>query len=160
LVVLEEEGRMYSFPAKEGVAKADLFGDLPAINPEVSRSSALTFHPRFAENRFVYTWNIIDPNGNRKDGTRIVRFRVTEDDPPRRDPGSAKVIISWPAGGHNGGNIRCGRDGMMYISTGDGTRRAPPDRGVTGQDISDLLSSVLRLDVDHPDQGKGYSIPK
>jgi putative heme-binding domain-containing protein len=160
LVVLEEEGKMYSFLAKGGVEKADLFGDLPAINPEVSRSSALAFHPRFAENRFVYTWNIIDPNGNRKDGTRIVRFRVTEENPPRLDPSSAKLIISWPSGGHNGGNIRFGPDGMMYISTGDGTRPDPPDRGVTGQDVSDLLSSVLRLDVDHPEEGKGYSIPK
>ena len=31
---------------------------------------------------------------------------------------------------------------------------------MTGQDCSDLLSSILRIDVDHPDPGKGYSIPK
>ena len=30
---------------------------------------------------------------------------------------------------------------------------------MTGQDCSDLLSSILRLDVDHPQPGKPYSIP-
>ena len=30
---------------------------------------------------------------------------------------------------------------------------------MTGQDCSDLLSSILRLDVDHPEPGKAYSIP-
>jgi uncharacterized repeat protein (TIGR03806 family) len=30
---------------------------------------------------------------------------------------------------------------------------------MTGQDCSDLLSSVLRIDVDHPETGKAYRIP-
>ena len=30
---------------------------------------------------------------------------------------------------------------------------------MTGQDCSDLLSSVLRIDVDHPEPGKAYRIP-
>ena len=30
----------------------------------------------------------------------------------------------------------------------------------TGQDISDLLGSILRIDVDHPDGSRPYSIPK
>lgn len=160
LVVLEENGRLLSFvPEAE---KADVFGELQAYHPEVSRSYALTFHPRFLENRFIYTWANFDLQGqdNREDGTRIIRFRVTETEPPTLDMASAKVIISWRAGGHNGGNLRFGPDGMLYLSTGDADKPDPPDSFVTGQDISDLLSSVLRLDVDHPEGDRAYSIPK
>ncbi len=162
LVVLEETGRMFSFVPGAGVDKADLFGELSAFDPETSRSYALVFHPRFAENRFVFTWIVQDLKGAdfRDDGTHIVRFRVTAESPPRLDLSSAKEIISWRAGGHNGGNLRFGPDGMLYISTGDAEKPDPPDSLVTGQDISDLLSSVLRIDVDHPDADRAYGIPK
>jgi len=162
LVVLEETGRMFSFVPGADVTKADAFGELTAFEPEVVRSYALTFHPSFAENRFVFTWLNLDQHGadNREDGTKIVRFRVTDENPPRLDLSSAKTIITWRAGGHNGGNLRFGPDGMLYISTGDATKPDPPDVNVTGQDISDLLSSVLRIDVDHTCGDKGYSIPK
>jgi putative heme-binding domain-containing protein len=162
LVVLQETGQMFSFVAKDGVEKAEPFADLTAVDPEVWRSFALTFHPRFAENRFVFTWLNFDPHGaaNLKDGSRIVRYKVTEENPPRIDLSTGKTIIMWPAGGHNGGNMRFGPDGMLYLTTGDGSRPDPPDGHVTGQDLSDLFSSVLRLDVDHPDGDKGYSIPK
>ena len=162
LVMLEETGRMFSFVPGADVTKADVFGELTAFEPEVVSSYALTFHPRFAENRFVFTWLNLDQHGaeNREDGTRIVRFRVTDENPPRLDFSSAKTIITWRAGGHNGGNLRFGPDGMLYISTGDATKPDPPDVSVTGQDISDLLSSVLRIDVDHTDGDEGYGIPK
>src|SRR2546421_405257 len=73
---------------------------------------------------------------------------------------SGEVIFSWLSGGHNGGNIRFGPDGMLYISTGDAESPDPPDGRNTGQDISDYLSSVLRIDVDHPEAGRPYGIPK
>src|SRR5262249_15350674 len=67
--------------------------------------------------------------------------------------------ITWLSGGHNAGCIQFGPDGYLYISTGDGGGPNPPDPLKTGQDISDLLSSVLRIDVDHADHGKGYRVP-
>src|SRR6267142_1627979 len=89
-----------------------------------------------------------------------MRFNVTGENPTRLDIKSGKVIYTWLSGGHNGGNIRFGPDGMLYICTGDGSPPDPPDKHVTGQDISDPLSSVLRIDVDHPDPGKNFGIPK
>ena len=162
LVVLEQSGNLFSFVPGAGAEKADLFGKMTDYLPGVTQSFALTFHPRFQENRFVFTWAVMDIKGQPlvENGTHIVRFRVTEESPPRIDPASAKVIITWAAGGHNGGNMRFGPDGMLYICTGDAAAPEPPDSLATGQDISDLLSSVLRIDVDHPSDGKAYGIPQ
>ncbi|MCC6235199.1 MAG: PQQ-dependent sugar dehydrogenase, partial [Verrucomicrobiales bacterium] len=81
-------------------------------------------------------------------------------EPPVVDPTTETVIIDWASGGHNGCTVAFGPDGTMFISTGDGASPDPPD-GVfhTGQDNSDLLSAVLRIDVDHPSGVRAYSIP-
>ncbi len=78
----------------------------------------------------------------------------------RKSTQAAKsFLFDWLSGGHNGCSLKFGPDKYLYISTGDGADPDPPDDMNTGQDISDLLSSVLRLDVDHPADGKAYSIP-
>src|SRR5262249_9170728 len=41
----------------------------------------------------------------------------------------------------------------------DAAEPTPPDPLDTGQDISDLLSSILRIDVEHRDAGRSYRIP-
>jgi uncharacterized repeat protein (TIGR03806 family) len=47
---------------------------------------------------------------------------------------------------------------MLYISAGDGTTDS--DTNLTGQKISDLVSGMLRIDVDRPAEGLGYSVPR
>src|SRR5207245_5201527 len=92
-------------------------------------------------------------------GSRVSRFRVSDSDPPRCDPLSEQVLITFLAGGHNGGDLKFGKDGYLYISTGDGASPNPPDALDTGQDLSDLLSSILRIDVDRTASGKLYRVP-
>ena len=67
------------------------------------------------------------------------------------------MILEWPTGGHNGGCIRFGPDGYLYLATGDGSGIA--DELQTGQKIDDLLGAILRIDVDRPSGEKPYSIP-
>ena len=169
-VVGENAGKLYSFPNNRDVAKADLFLDLTteihSWKPESKVSGVgavygLAFHPRFPTNRTCYVCYVLNgKNGEQlRDGTRVSRFRVTETIPPRCDPKSEEILITWLAGGHNGGDLHFGPDGFLYISAGDGADPNPPDRFDTGQDLSDLLSSILRIDVDHADPGKPYAVP-
>ena len=106
LVVMEEPGRLRSFVP--GTDKVDDFGNLAAFDAEIVRAYSITFHPRFAENRFAYVFAIQDLHGKeaRENGSHIIRFRVTGDNPPTLDIASGKIIFSWAAGGHNGGNVR------------------------------------------------------
>lgn len=94
-----------------------------------------------------------------KDGTSYVsRFQVAGEK-PKADPQSEEVILTWPAGGHNAGCLQFGTDGMLYISTGDGSGPNPPDGRTAAQDVSNLFGCVLRIDIRKKDDGKNYSVP-
>jgi putative heme-binding domain-containing protein len=172
LFVGEQAGKLYSFKPDPAARKTDLFLDLTTELKSWDKDGpvkgvgavyGLTFHPKFATNRYCYVCYVLDSkkDGEQlKDGSRVSRFRVTGTDPPRCDPRSEKVLITWLAGGHNGGDLKFGPDGYLYISTGDGSNPNPPDALDTGQDLGDLLSSVLRIDVDHEDKGKAYAVPR
>jgi putative heme-binding domain-containing protein len=167
----EQDGRIYSI-ANRPDAKAELFLDLVKDykrlkpHPGATRIEAiygLVFHPKFAENRYCYVCYTLqgkDGQKNLEDGTRVSRFRVTTTDPPRAEPESEQVVIAWLQGGHNGGDLHFGPDGCLYISTGDGAEPNPPDRLRAGQDMTRLLSKVLRIDVDHEESGRSYAVPK
>ncbi|MCI0360364.1 MAG: PQQ-dependent sugar dehydrogenase [Planctomycetaceae bacterium] len=172
LFIGEQAGVLHSF-VNEPDAKAELFFDLRTelttihLHPQaqgVESVYGLVFHPDFAMNRQCFVcYTLRGKKGgerNLADGTRVSRFTVTAADPPRIDPSSEEIVLTFPQGGHNGGDIHFGPDGMLYISTGDATSPNPPDDLNTGQDISDLLASILRIDVDRKDAGKNYAVPK
>ena len=162
LVVVERDGKLRSFRAEESTAATDLFGDLAHFDPELSECYGLTFHPKFSANRFAYVLAIAKTRRqqNRENGTKIIRFQVTNDPVPRLDLTTGRVIITWLQGGHNGGNLRFGPEGLLYFGAGDAGPAEPPDPFVTGQDISDLLASIMRIDVDRTDPGLASSIPR
>jgi glucose/arabinose dehydrogenase/mono/diheme cytochrome c family protein len=109
------------------------------------------FHPHFAENRFLYVgWN----DGKQ---TRVTRYTLSHSEPLQIVEHSALTIIEWDSNGHNGGAVAFGNDGMLYVTSGDGT--SDSDANLVGQRLDHLESKVLRIDVDHPDQGRAYSIP-
>lgn len=159
-MVAEQGGKLWTFDTTAGAAveTRDLALDIRSFHPKFAELLGFAFHPGFATNRFVFL-NYNEPQGP-PDGARIVRFTVASLNPPVLDPSTEKVILTWPSGGHNGCTLAFGNDGTLFISTGDGASPEPPD-GLhkTGQDIGDLMASILRIDVDHPSGDRAYSIP-
>jgi glucose/arabinose dehydrogenase len=117
---------------------------------------SVCFHPDYASNGFVYVFS----NGPRdapERRNRITRFTVGRQRPWRVDPESEQVVIEWKSAGHDGGDMTFGRDGLFYVTTGDGT--SDSDAWDSGQTLDDLLGSVLRIDVDRRDGDAPYGIP-
>ena len=157
LWVLELGGKLVSFAPKPDPASVDLAMDLAQARNPFAQALGMAFHPGFATNRFLYLVYVVrdrDPAG-----TRLSRFRVGPEDPPRVDPASEQLLLTWMGGGHNGSSLQFGPDGFLYVSTGDATAPEPPDGLQTGQNLDDRLSCILRLDVDRPSGTNTYSIP-
>jgi glucose/arabinose dehydrogenase len=126
----------------------------------------LAFHPAFADNgRFFvyYSAPLRDEALEEWDHTsHVSEFLVSEADPNLADPASERVVmqIDQPQFNHNGGTVAFGPDGYLYISLGDGggsndTGMGHPPLG-NGQDITTILGSILRIDVDGD---QPYAIP-
>lgn len=156
-VAVEKGGKIWSFKDAPDASAKDLLIDLKPEHPLLQYAYGIAFHPRWKENGHVF---LCYAYGDKvPDGTKLSRFKLTQQEPPVLDPKSETVLLTWRSGGHNGASLQFGPDGMLYVSTGDSEVPSPPDPLNTGQDISDLLSSILRIDVDHQENGKAYSIP-
>ena len=116
----------------------------------------LTFHPGYTANGLVFVFSN-GPTASSERMNRVSRYVVQRTPPFACDPGSETAIIEWRSAGHDGGDLAFGHDRMLYITTGDGT--SDSDTWDSGQDVTNLLAALLRIDVDHPAAGQPYSIP-
>jgi len=155
--LVEQRGPIFSFPNDSQTTSTNLVIDLKRALPEFRETYGLAFHPQFAKNRKVYLCYITKADVD--DCTRVSEFTLPDQQPLRIDPKSERIIITWRSGGHNGGSLKFGPDGMLYFSAGDSGPASPPDPIRTGQNLGDLMSAISRIDVDHPANGKLYSIP-
>src|ERR671916_85123 len=85
--------------------------------------------PDYGEDRYVYAYYTTEADN------RVVRFRMGETPEP--------ILTGIPVNTyHDGGRIKFGPDGMLYVSTGDAGETA------NSQDRSSLGGKILRIEPD------------
>ena len=130
-------------------------GDLVKIDNQEQGLLGLAFHPDYEQNgRFFVYYSHYSTNGDHF----LVEYKVSADNPNVADPDSARVLMTEedPFTNHNGGTLRFGNDGYLYLSMGDGGSAGDPYDNA--QDLSQVLGKILRFDVDT--QGsEPYGIP-
>lgn len=105
---------------------------------------SVAFHPRYVQNGRLFVH--YNPKG--KQLTRISEFRLPSDKLGSARAQEVRVLLEreQPYRNHNGGELAFGPDGKLYVGLGDGGAAGDPREN--GQDLSTLLGTVLRLDVD------------
>jgi len=125
----------------------------------------LAFHPNYATNGFFYV-NYTNTSGN----TVIARYSVSASDPNiANTTATILMTISQPASNHNGGTIKFGPDGYLYIGMGDGggagdTSGYAQNLSLTHTQVAAnptriYLGKMLRIDVNTTQGALNYGIP-
>ncbi len=158
--VVEQQGFIRAFDNVQGVNSSDIFLDLSERVACCGERGLLgmAFHPRFPADDRVFLFYTHLSQGNLY--TRVSSMRLYADGVTYGlDPGSEEVLLDvlQPYSNHNGGTVAFGPDGFLYVGLGDGGSSGDPQS--FGQDVDELLGSMLRLDVDAPAEGERYGIP-
>ncbi|HKV76242.1 MAG TPA: PQQ-dependent sugar dehydrogenase [Gemmatimonadales bacterium] len=155
LFVLEQNG--YVRIIKHGVLLDTPFLDIHTLVSGGSEQGLLgfAFYPDYATSgRFIVSYT--SPDGPEAGGTSILaRYTVSANaDVANATADRILLTVDQPYDNHNGGGIIFGPDGYLYFGLGDGGSGGDPQGH--GQDRTDLLGSLLRLDVSGTG---GYTIP-
>ena len=112
----------------------------------------VAFHPNYASNGYFYVNYTRQSDG----ATVIARYQRSVSDLNVADPASASTLltIAQPFVNHNGGQLRFGPDGYLYIGMGEGGSANDP--GNRAQDLNTMLGKMLRIDVNG---AQPYAIP-
>ncbi len=112
---------------------------------------SVAFEPNYAAAGGAATGRFYVNYTRKGDGATIVeRYQVSAADPNVADKASATevIVIDQPEPNHNGGLIKFGPDGYLYIGMGDGGGAGDRHGSIgNGQDLRALLGKMLRLDV-------------
>ncbi len=189
LYVAEQSGKIWQIDiGDDRNAPPRLFADLSGvviplgcfgINYDERGLFGLAFHPDFKRNGLLYTYSsqtqqgadVLPPNrcnSRTPDHDNVVtEWKVGK---PRSakstvDASSAREVLRnpHPQFNHNGGELRFGSDGRLYVAIGDGGNaddqgpgHAP---GGNAQSLASLNGKILRIDPNAGAKVPGHSVP-
>jgi glucose/arabinose dehydrogenase len=118
---------------------------------------SMCFHPQYATNGLFFVYYT-----NASSNLEVARYQVGSgnDSINLARPSSKRIVITIPHPSytnHNGGTLRFGKDGYLYLSTGDGGSGGDPLNNA--QNTSVLLGKIIRLNVNASNTAPYYSIP-
>ena len=115
----------------------------------------IAFHPNYKTNgRFFLYFT------RRGDGAiAITEYHRSSSNPDVATRAGARriITIAHPYSNHNGGRLAFGRDGDLYIGTGDGGGSGDP--GNRARNLNVLLGKMLRINVNGSVGSRHYRIP-
>ncbi len=134
-LISERDSALLKFLPPGASGPAATVAKVPDVVPDGEGGLlGLALSPHFATDRYLYAYFTAQTDN------RIARFRL---DGSSRQPslGAPDIIFTGipKASTHNGGRIRFGPDGYLYVGTGDSQRRDQP------QDRNALGGKILRL---------------
>ena len=154
-VFVAEQGGRVRLVTSAGLAAAPYVDITSRVSSGGERGLlGIAFHPSFRTNGYFFL-SYTDAEGD----LRVSRFAAN----PARDAANPATEIGFmeiahrDAGNHNGGQIAFAKDGLLYVSTGDGGGSGDPNGNA--QNLGSSLGKILRVDINRASSTKRYSIP-
>lgn len=137
IVFTERAGRVRLIDAREGLLAEPLLTVGETAHRGEGGLLGIAVHPDFTNNHFIYLYYTYQ--GSESLANRVVRF--SKKDNALLD--GKTILDNIPAAAnHNGGRIKFGPDGMLYVTTGDASLAD------LAQDRDSLAGKILRLKDD------------
>ncbi len=148
MLITTQPGKLYVYTTGAPVVALDLTVGKLLCDTFERGLLGVAVDPNFATNRFIYLYytHKTAPNAQCQNGVlaynRVSRWTLSD-----ANVASGEVVlvgnIGSPAGNHNGGDLKFGKDGFLYVGVGDGG--STPQ---TAQQLSSLNGKILRITGD------------
>lgn len=158
-LVLNQEGMIWMIRKTATGEEKTVFADLTKdvfCERGPNGLLGLTFHPKFRENRKYYLKHQVFEDGQVATVILEKQFAADFQQDSGRPPRRLLKILSV-AEDHSGGCLQFGPDGFLYFGMGDTGPHNDPNGHA--QNLQLLLGKMMRIDVDHREDGTGYAIP-
>jgi glucose/arabinose dehydrogenase len=154
IFIVEQTGRIRV--VKDGVLLPAPFLDIRSLVASGGERGLLSvaFHPQFKTNGiFIVDYTRASSTPANVGDTVIARYTDPSptSDVADRTTGQALLTIKQPQPNHNGGLVKFGPDGYLYVGMGDGGAGGDVGSGHApegnGQSVKTLLGKILRIEV-------------
>ena len=157
-----EQGGLIKIVNSNGTINATPFLNLSSLTVLDGERGllGLAFSPNYATNGLFYV-NYTNLSGN----TVIARYGVSANANIANATGTILMTISQPYSTHNGGCLKFGSDGYLYIGMGDGGSAGDPNGYSQNLTVNATeptrvyLGKMLRIDVNSISGSLNYGIP-